>query len=373
MAAERTAEPVPTPRNRRVAWQLIALAAIPAMLALALTGLWVTDATRRADAYGQVGRLAALSQQVARLGQAMAEERSSAAAFISGGRPAAGLPALRQQYAVTDRQAARVHRLVSGLGHGYPAQTRAGAAQVLASIAKLPGLRRQTAQSQASALAVITGYSAATSGLFPVTDGIADLSGNSTLSTSVRALGSLSRMIDHASQQQAILGVALAEGRFEPGALTALTTAQARQASDLASFRNSATAQESWALTETLARPPARQAQAVEQRAIAAGNGVLGLGPQARQQWSSGMAYSVGWMDQAEQQLAGWVTADARALQRSAVRSALITGGIALGVLALALLGTVFAARSMARRRRPTEAPDLEGAGEPVPSTASAV
>src|SRR5262249_60868399 len=108
-------------------WQLIALAAIPAMLALALTGLWVTDATRKADAYDQVGRLAALGQQVARLGQAMAEERSSAAAFISGGRPAAGLPALRQQYAITDRQAARVHRLVSGLGPGGPARTGAGA------------------------------------------------------------------------------------------------------------------------------------------------------------------------------------------------------------------------------------------------------
>ena len=247
--------------------------------------------------------------------------------FISGGRPAAGLPALHRQYAITDGRAASVRRLVAQLGHGYPAQTRAGAAQLLASIAKLPGLRRQAAQSQTSALAVITGYSAAIAGLFPVNDGIADLSGNSTLITSVRALGSLSRTIDHASQQQAILGVALAEGRFGPGALIALTTAQAQQASDLASFRNSATAEESSALTETLASPLARQAQAVEQRATVAGNGVLALGPQASQQWSAGMSYTVGWMGHAEQQLAGWITADARALQRSAMRSALITGG----------------------------------------------
>jgi hypothetical protein len=373
LAAQRTAGPALAPRNRRVAYQLIALVAIPAVLALVLTGLWVTDATRSAEAYGQVGRLAALGQQVAGLAQAMADERSGTAAFISGGRPAAGLPGLRQQYAITDGRAARVRRLVSRLGHGYPAQTRAGAAQVLASIAKLPGLRRQAAQSQASALAVITGYSAATSGLFPVNDGIADLSGNSTLITSVRALGSLSRMIDHASQQQAILGVALAEGRFGPGALTALTTAQARQASDLASFRNSATPEESWALTETMARPPARQAQAVEQRATAAGNGVLALGPQASQQWSAGMSYMVGWMGHAEQQLAEWTTADAQALQRSAMRSAMITGGAGLGALALALLGTMFAARSMVRRRRRLEAAALNGARARLPSSASAV
>ena len=373
LAAQRTAGAALAPGNRRVTWQLIVLVAIPAVLALALTGVWVTDATRSAEGYGQVGRLAALGQQVAGLAQAMADERSGTAAFISGGRPAAGLPALRRQYAITDGRAARVRRLVSQLGHGYPAQTRAGAAQVLASIAKLPGLRRQAAQSQASALTVITGYSAATSGLFPVNAGIADLSGNSTLITSVRALGSLSRMIDHASQQQAILGVALAEGRFGPGALTALTTAQAQQASDLASFRNSATPEESWALTETLARPLARQAQAVEQRATAAGNGVLALGPQARQQWSAGMSYTVGWMGHAEQQLAEWTTADAQALQRSATRSAMITGGAGLGALALVLLGTMFAARSMVRRRRRLEAAALNGAGARLPSSASAV
>ena len=254
--AQRTAGPAQAPRNRRVALLLIVLVAVLAVLAL--TGLRVTDETRSGEAYGQAGRLAALDQQVTGLARAMADERSSAAAFISGGRPAAGLPALRRQYAITDGWAAGVRGLVAQLGHGDPAPTRVSAAQVMASIAKLPGLRGQTTQGQASALAVITGYSAATSGLFRVGDGIADKSRNSTLITSVRTLGALSSMIDHASQQQAILGTALAAGRFGPGALTALTTARARQASDLAAFRDSATPQESWALTETLARLPGR-------------------------------------------------------------------------------------------------------------------
>jgi signal transduction histidine kinase len=362
-AAQRTAGPAPAPRNRWVAWLLIVLLAVPAVLALALTGLRVTGATRSAETYAQVARLATLGQQVAGLEQAMADERTATAVFIAGGRPAAGLPALRQQYAVTDGRAAGVRRLVSQLGPGYPAQTQAGAAQVLASIAKLPGLRRQAAQSQASALAVLTGYSAAISALFPVNDGIADLSGNPTLMTSVRALGSLSGMIDHASQQQAILDVALAQGRFGPGALTALTTAQVQQASDLTSFRNSATREESWALTVTLASPLAQQAQAVEQRATAAGTGVLAPDPQASQQWTAGMSYTVGWMGHSQQQLAEWITADAQALQRSAMRSALVTGGAGLGALALVLLGAVFAARSMVRRQRGLEAAALEGAG----------
>ncbi len=354
LPAQPAADSALAPRKRRIVSQLTVLVAIPAVLGLVLTGLLVSDAARSAQAYSQVGQLAALGHQVNGLAQAMEDERSNTAAFIVDGHPAAGLPALRRQYAITDRSAARVRRLARQLGHGYPAQTLASAKTALASIAELPGLRGRAAQSQASAVAVTNGYSAAISGLFPVNDSIADLSGNSALIASVRALGSLSRMSDQAAQQQAILGVALAQGHFGPGALTALLTAQARQASDLVSFRNSATAEESWALGQTLASPPARQAQAVEQRAIGAG-GALALGAQASQQWSAGMSYTVGWMRHAQQQLTAWITAYAQAMQRNAVRSAMITGGAGLAALALVLLATVIVARSMVRRLRRLE------------------
>ena len=373
MAAQRAADPALALRNRRAGRLLIILVAIPAVLALALTGLWVSGATRGAGAYGQVGQLAALGQQVTGLARAMADERSGTATFISEGQPTAGLAALHQQYAITDARAAEVRRLVSQLGNGYPAQTRANAAQVLASIGKLPGLRRQAIQSQASPLAAVTGYSAAISGLLPINDGIADLSDNPTLITTVRALGSLSRMLDHASQQQAILAVALAGGRFGPGALTALTTAHAQEASDQALFGTSATPEESRALTATLASPKARQAQAVEEQAIAAGNGALALGPRASQQWSAGMSDTIGWMGHAQQQLAEWVTADARSQQHSGTRSAIVTGAAALGVLALILLGTIFAARSWVRRRRLLEPAALESPQAPLAITAGDV
>ena len=367
LPAQRGAGSALAPRNRRVAW-LIVLVAIPTVLGLALSGLKVTDATRTAAAYGQVSRLAVLGQQVTGLTQAMEDERAGTAAFIADGRPAAGLTALRRQYAITDGWAAAVRRLVLRSGRDYPAQPRASTAKVLASIAELPGLRRHAAQRQAPALAVINGYAAATAGLLPVNDGIADLSGNSALITSVRALGSLSRMKDQASEQQAILGAALAEGRFGPGALTALTTAQAQQASDLITFRSSATPEESWALTGTLAGPLAGQARAVEQRATAAGNGALSLGAHARQQWQAGMSYTLGWMRHAEQQLTSWITAYARALQRSAMRSAIITGGAALAVLAVALLATLLIARSILRplRRLEAAAPDVAGGRLPA-------
>jgi signal transduction histidine kinase len=344
-----------TPPKRRVVWQLIVLVAIPVVLGLTLAGLSVSGAARTAAAYGQAARLAAVGRQVNGLAQAMEDERSATAVFIADGRPAAGVQALHRQYVITDGRAASVRRLVRGLGGGYPAQTRASAAAVLASIADLPGLRKRAAQSQASGLAVLNGYSAAASGLFPVTDGIAGLSSNVALASSVQTLGTLSRMIDQAGQQQAILRLALAEGRFGPGTLTALLTAQARQASELGSFRNSATPEESWALTKTLAGPLPQRAEAVEQRAIAASGGALAFGPQASQQSWDGMSYTVGWMRYAQQQQMNWITADAQALQRSAMRSAMVTGGAALAALALVLLGTFLVARSMLRRLRGLE------------------
>ena len=356
-------------RKWRVARRLIILAAIPTVLGLALTGLRVSDEMRSAQAYDQVSALAVLGQQVTGLAQAMEDERAETAAFITAGRPATGLPALHQAYLITDRSAAMTRRLLLGLGGGYPVQTRASAATVLADIAELPGLRKH----QASALTVINGYSAAIAGLFSVNNGIGDMSGNSALASSVRALDSLSLMKDQASQQQAILAVALSEGRFERGALTALTIAQAQQASDLASFRSTATPEESWALTDTLARPLARQARAIEQRATAAGDGTLTLGPHASQQWRAGMSYTVAWMRDAEQQLAGWVTAYAQSLQRSAMQSAISTGAAALGALILILLVTLLVARSLVFPLRRLEAAALDVAGVRLPEEVRAL
>ena len=130
LPAQRGAGSALALRNWRVACRLIALVAIPMVLGLALTGLRVTDAARSADAYGQVGRLAVLGQQVTGLTQAMENERAETAAFIADGRPAAGLATLQRQYVITDGWAATVRRRILQLGRGYPAQTQASAASV---------------------------------------------------------------------------------------------------------------------------------------------------------------------------------------------------------------------------------------------------
>jgi len=361
------------PRNWRVASRLMLLMAVPAILGLVLAGVQLSSAAGQARAAGQISRLAALGQQVTALAQAVEAERNDAAQYIAGGRPAAGLIALRARYASTDSRASRVRRQVRLDRPAAAAGLRASAAAALAGLAELPGLRRDTASGQVSALQVTSGYDTAIDGLFPLLDGMADDSSSPVLISSVRALGALARLTDQAARQQAILGAALTARRFDPGALMALTVARAQEASDLAAFRGSATAQESWALTRTLDGAQPRQARAVEQQAIAAGDGPLDLGPQAASQWQAGMSYLTGWLRDAGRQLGGWTAAYAGARHRSATRSAITGGALALAGLLISLIIALLIIRSVVRPLRRLEAAALEAAQSRLPAEIEAV
>ena len=116
-----------------------------------------------------------------------------------------------------------------------------------------------------------------------------------------------------------------------------------------------------------------RQARSLEQRATAAGQGVLALGPQAAPQWQAGMSYTVGWMRHAEQQLAGSIASYAQILQQRAVRSAIITLGAGLAGLILVFLATLMIARSIVRPLRRPEAAVLEAGGAGLPAEVGAL
>ena len=360
-------------RNWRVPWRLIALIILPTVMGMVFAGLRVDVAASSAATFGRVEQLAVLGQQITGLAQAMEDERDLTAAFIADGRPAAAVAGLQKQYAVTDALAGRVRALARGVGLAFPAQTRINAAAVLARIADLPDLRSSAVQSQTPALLVVTDYSQATASLFSFNDDIAQEGGNSSLVASVRTLGSLARMKDQASQQRAILYTALVEGQFAPGALAALTAAQAQQASDLASFGTSATLGESQVFSNTVAGPLVDQAQALEQRATVIGSdgGALNLGSGASQQWYADMSYTVGRMRLVEQQLASSILTQAQALRLGAVNSAMLTGIAALAVLIFVLLTTLIIARSMMRPLRLLKAGALEVAGVRLPAEVS--
>jgi Nitrate and nitrite sensing/HAMP domain/Histidine kinase-, DNA gyrase B-, and HSP90-like ATPase len=357
-------------RNWRVPWRLIALIAIPTVVAMAFAGLRVEAAADSAATFGRSAQLAVLGQQVTALAQAMEDERDLTATFIANGRPAAGRAALRRQYAVTDARAQTVRTQIREVGSAFPAQTRADAANVIARIGDLPDLRSYASASSAPALTAITAYTLANADLFTLDDDIAQQAGSSALVGKVRALGALSRMKDQTSLQRAILEAALISRQFTTGTLNTLIGAQAQQATDLASFETSATLGDTQILNNTVAGPRVDQAQALEQRAIVVGQsgGTLNLGATASRRWYADMSYTVDRMSLAERQLADSIARQAQALHQGAMRSLLLTAGVAAAVLIFVLLATLIIARSMVHPLRQLKAGALEVAGVRLPS-----
>jgi len=73
------------PRNWGLAWKLVVVGLVPALLALFLGGLRVTDQAGAADDLGRNGQLLDVRQQVAAAANALRQERDEATLFVAGG------------------------------------------------------------------------------------------------------------------------------------------------------------------------------------------------------------------------------------------------------------------------------------------------
>jgi signal transduction histidine kinase len=360
-------------RNWRVRWRVLALIALPTVAALTLGGIRIESAVHSAAAFQRIERLAILGGDVTALAQAMEDERDITAGYIAAGRPASQQGKLRSQYAVTDRLGAAVRADAQGIGGSYPASTRTKLTAVLARLVDLQGLRATAAHSLFPALPLITDYSHAVADLFSLDDEIAQGSANSGLADSVRTLGALSRMKDQASQQRGILYAGLIAGRFELGALNALTSAEAQQASEFATFQTSVTLGEAQLFANTVTGPLVDQAQSIEQTAavVGAGNGplVLGITPGSSdsQTWYTAMTDTVNRMRDVEKQEINSIIAQSRALQQGASRSAVLTGILVVALLIVVLLFTAVIARSLVRPLRRLRSGALNVAGVRLP------
>jgi signal transduction histidine kinase len=359
-------------RNWPVWWRLTAVVVIAVVLDGVLGGLRLAAAAESTAQFGRVAQLAVLGQQVTDLAHAMEDERDLTAGFIAAGRPAAGMPAVQQEYAATDAIARKVQSAAAGIGAVFPAGTQANVTAVLDRISDLGGLRDAALHTQLPSLPLIMDYSESIDDLFSLNDQIAQGSADSTLEDNVRTLGSLSRMVADASEQRALLYAALTEQRFEPGALQDLITAQAAQASDLTSFQASASLAEQQIYNNTVTGASVDLAQLMEEHVIeVSGPQTVGLGisgAAASRQWYSAMSGTIGLMRRVEGQVADSVVAQSQALQQGPEQSALVTGILTGAVLLLVLLATLVVARSLVLplRRLRTGALDIATSSLPA-------
>ena len=368
------------PRNWRVRSRVLALVLVPTTAALVLGGLRIQAANATAADAARTSQLGVVGSAITTLAEAVADERDLSAGFVAaqqGGQHARAVAALAQvqgQYKVTDADAAALKSLAAGIGPSFPGAAQADLSSGVSSLAALPELRK-LAHTGITPLTLANHYSSVVASLLTFDNDIAAGSSSAQLAQTVTSADALAQVEEQTSQQRAILFAALTAGKFEPGALAALTGAQSGEASAEASFEKVANdlpsfspgpggglsfqVSEAQQFNNVVAGPDIDAALAIEQNAVVNSTTPSG-GPQA---WFADMKFTL----QAQRLVLGdelsSATAQATALQQGAVSSEVLTGIVVAVLLLLVLAITIVMARSMIvpLRRLRTDALDVAG------------
>ncbi|MGH3262364.1 MAG: nitrate- and nitrite sensing domain-containing protein, partial [Trebonia sp.] len=385
--------------NWPVSTRLIAVFVVASITGLVFGGLRVADAISTSDAYGRTAQVAQLGEQATQLAQALEDERDLdagyaayqnlvAAAEANGAAPSVIKPLeaaqtkAQQEFqtavTITNTRAQQVNSLAAGIGSAFPQSVQDKAQAVITMIGNLTGLRDQLINSPPSE--VINDYSTSIADLFVLNDEITSGSGDAQLADDVRALGSLSRAKDQASQQRAFLYSVLLEvsvndaggGNSAPhntmpssqaiqdaGNLGVLTTSLGLQSADLTDFRDAATPEQVEAYLAGMAGPQSNEAQLLEafvtvpndpRLVFESINDGAPLGysqATAASTWYREMTAVITQMQSVESQVVTAIVQRSQALEHGALDSAVLTAVVSGVAVLLVLLGTAFVGRSL--------------------------
>ena len=369
-------------KNWRVRSRLVLLIAIPTLTAVVLGGTSILSYARSATADGRVQQLAALSANVTVLAQRLEDERDQTVRYIGlgaanqGGRGsphgegASELTVVKQQQGLTNQTASVVRGELNQINGSFSAQTQLQAATARTALQNLRFLRGAATTTNLPALIVVQKYATIIQQVLGLIDVTGQGASDATLGQAIRVLGLVSRMKEEASEQRAILTYGLLFTRLSPNELTALNSAVAEQASNLASFNTTASLAQRNLWNNSVATSFVFEANAEETQAIAteATKNSLGTDTTGVDTWYGSMSNEIdSQMASVEHALSGQISSRAAALHKSALTAAVAVGAAVLLVLALSLFLTVIIGRSMVRPLRRLRAGALEVAGVRLP------
>jgi signal transduction histidine kinase len=365
-------------RNWRVSWRLIALIAIPTVTAIAFGAVRIDEANTAAVADQHVQQLASLGNAIAGehgLASDIEDEADSVAAYVAAGRTNASSALMLPQahFDITNLEENQVTQLIDGINTGFSPEVQAAVTTALGSLDKLKGARAAGTSSQETALEAIQQYYDQIPSLLALDEQIASTSGDPTLSADVRALDSLSRAEDAASEERAVLDAALTRGSFASGEVSQLTDANAEYGAEFSEFSNGLTNGQSQAYDNEVSGTDVQNANQMLQYALDTNK----LPPNPASQtfstperaWYESMTFEINQMRLFEQSLLNAIVARSQQLHSQANNTVIETGSEVLAVLIVVLLITLIVARSMVRPLRRLRTGALEVAGLRLPET----
>jgi len=234
-------------RNWRVRSRLVLLITIPTATAVALGGASIISSWQSAVDDQRTEVLASMSTKITQLAFQLEAELDAIVWYIAAGRvsgkPVPGstsydqLVLAKQEIGYTKPSVLAVDAGVAGIASGYPQIVRQDASAVRSTLSSLPGLRHRALYSKLAAEDVINSYQSIISVLLAFDDQVALSSSDPQLTSTARALGTISRYEYEDSTQRAIVMYGLTAGNLNSGLDNALTTSIANQQADFAEMK----------------------------------------------------------------------------------------------------------------------------------------
>ncbi len=214
------------PRSWRLPVKLIAVVAVPTILALVLGVLRVLDQSATAAAFDQVNRLAAVQQQLSTLTVKLQTERDEVARFVAV-RNRQDAPPLQAAFDATD--AAR-EEVVQTLGNrsDLNSGTIGALRQVENNYFRLTQLRRQVLTGANDAADLITQYGQVVEPLLVFDNALTRQLSDPEISGLAQAIGALGDVREQVSAQQAVINSVLAAKVLLPEQSDVLRAADTR-------------------------------------------------------------------------------------------------------------------------------------------------
>jgi signal transduction histidine kinase len=364
-------------RNWRVAARLVALIAVPTLVAGSLAALRVSSAVSDATVYQRVERLAELAGKTSALVHELEAERDQTAAYAATdpdprGRSSRAGTQMREQQAAVNDAVTTVRAAVSGIDSSYSAAVRLKVRDIVNWLDGLKALRAVTSQTWLSPQAGIEKYSELIQALMDLNDDVADGIVDPALAASTRAEAALALAKDRVAKEGAFLHAVLIARRFEPTELQAVQAARAQRDSEILAFQTAATPSQRQFFEDTVSGSDIDLGETLRQRivSLASDSKTLSVAPLTADDavpWSTYTAATVNKMRTAEKQLVGTIITRSGVLKSQARQAALIGGVLLFLVIFLVLLVTLVVARSLVRPLRRLRTGALDVASSRLP------
>ncbi|MFI0407563.1 nitrate- and nitrite sensing domain-containing protein [Actinomadura sp. 3N508] len=353
--------------------RLIVLILVPTVAAVVLAGTRITDSVSEAETYGRVERMAELGASITQFVTEFASERDLAVDFAAAGRPDPLLPGVQSSQFSTDSQLQLVRDSATAIDGSDGADAVRGADAVLNRLDAVKALRSLVIGGRVPATVILQKYTQAIQDLIAVLDSVASNVVDTRLLQTTRALGALVRAKEAVSRERALLLLAARSRGLPPDQMSALNAARAQEDSELATFRNSVTLEQTQVFEDFVVGGQVDLAAELRQRiitAIAASGGRLSTklaNPGSAEAIKNAMSDMINKMRLTELDLTQDIL-DVSAERRSDARTSTIVDSIIVALLlAIVLLITIVMARSLVRPLHRLQAGALDVASTRLP------